>query len=101
LFQRSFIVSINAKHVFLVSGQRMTKGEDGGEKLAPEVEQCVVIAENGQQAYQKLEGVEPKFRPLGCATLDDYESTAAKLRAALAGDVPVGWKLIAHQGAAA
>ena len=87
-------MSINAKHVFLVSGQRLVTGEDGGEKLSPDVEQCVVVANDGHEAYKTLESVESKFRPLGFATLDDYESTATKLRAALKGEVNTGWKLI-------
>ena len=90
-------MSVNAKHVFLVSGQRLVTGEEGGENLSPDIEQCVVVANDDQDAYKTLESLEPKFRPLGFATLDDYESTAAKLRAVLNGDVNTGWKLVASE----
>lgn len=93
-------MSVNPKHIFLVSGQRLVTGEEGGEKLSPDVEQCVVMAKDDQDAYKTLESLEPKFLPLGFATLDDYESTAAKLRAVLDGDVNTGWKLVVSENEA-
>ena len=91
-------MSVNAKHVFLVSGQRLVNVEGGGEKLSPDVDQLVVVADNGVEAYKALESMEPRFRPLGFATLDDYESTAAKLRDVLSGKGITGWKLVLGQG---
>ena len=93
-------MSVNAKNVFLVSGQRMVLVEGVGETLSPDVEQCVVIANDGREAYKTLESMEPGFHPLGFATLDNYESTATKMRAVLNGDQNVGWRLIAGEGVA-
>lgn len=93
-------MSVNAKHVFLVSGQRLVTVEGGSEKLSPDIEQCVVVANDDQEAYKALLSMEPNFRPLGCATLDDYESTAIKLRAVLKGDGNTGWKLIVAESVA-
>ena len=58
------------------------------------IEQCVVVANDGIEAYKTIESQEPTFRPLGFATLDDYESTATNLRAVLKGEGIKGWKLI-------
>ena len=85
-------MSVNSKNIFLVSGQRLLAGSS--EKLSPIIEQCVVVANDGIEAYQAIESEEPSFRPLGFATLDDYESTATKLRAVLKGEGIKGWKLI-------
>ena len=81
-----------------LSGQRLVNVEGGGEKLSPDVDQLVVVADNGVEAYKALESMEPSFRPLGFATLDDYESTATQLRAVLKGEGTSGWKLIVREG---
>lgn len=91
-------MSVNAKQVILVSGQRLVKVEGSGEKLSPDIEQLVVVADNGVEAYTALESLEPGFRPLGFATLDDYESTAAKIRDAVSGKVTTGWKVVLGEG---
>ncbi|MEM8519049.1 hypothetical protein [Janthinobacterium sp. CAN_S7] len=68
--------------VFLVSGQ-MLRSIEGVKQLAPEIEQCVVVARNRDSAYDTLAVSEPAFRPLGHATLQDYEMAARKIAASV------------------
>lgn len=70
--------------VFLISGQ-ILRNVDGVRKLAPEIEQCVVVARSRDAAYGTLAAFEPAFRPIGHATLQDYELAARKMVAAVAG----------------
>lgn len=88
---------VNANHVFLVSGQRLTDVAGENATLSPEIMQCVVVANDATAAYKILESMESDFRPLGLATLADYESTASTLRAVLSGEAKSGWKLIAPE----
>lgn len=81
----------NAKNVYLVSGQ-MAVTVSGGEEVLPQVEQRVVVAEDARLAYECLATNEARFRPLGHATLHDYEDAAKKIRAALKGELN-DWRL--------
>lgn len=90
-------MATTAKHVFLISGQRQRSMPDGSMTLAPEIEQCIVVAQDDRAAYQSLAAADPDLQPVGHATLYEYERTAAKLRAALKGD-ETGWRLIVASG---
>lgn len=70
--------------VFLVSGQ-ILRSVDGVKQLSPEIEQCVVVAPSSDAAYGALAVSEPAFRPVGHATLQDYELAARKIVAAVDG----------------
>lgn len=60
---------------------------DGGLQLLPEIVQCVVIAADMRTAFDALKESNPKFNPVGSATLQDYEKVAARLRAIIRGEV--------------
>ncbi|RWA53158.1 hypothetical protein AU476_15190 [Cupriavidus sp. UYMSc13B] len=76
---------INPRRVFLVSGQLVEQKVGGREGISPTVTQRVVIAEDPSKALQRLAEAEPSFRPLGHASLADYEDAAARLRAVTEG----------------
>lgn len=78
-------VEIDTRKVFLVSGQRVEQKVGGREGISPKVTQRVVIAEDDLEAIQHLAKIEPQFRPVGHATLADYEDTARRLRAVAEG----------------
>jgi len=84
LFIVSGMMMAKTSEVFLVSGQFL-RSVDGVKQLAPEIEQCVVVAHNRDSAYGTLAVSEPAFRPLGHATLQDYELAARKIVAAVGG----------------
>lgn len=90
------IMAIKKNQVFLISGQ-MKLASDESARLAPEVVQRVVLAEDSQAAYGHLVATEPDFTPLGHASLQDYESAVAKLRATLKGEA-TGWSLLVAPG---
>lgn len=71
--------------IFLVSGQFLRR-VDGVQQLAPEIEQCVVVAPDGKAAYEALAVLEPSFRPLGLGSLDQYERAVSQIRAAVSGE---------------
>lgn len=91
-------MAAKTSEVFLVSGQLLRR-VDGELVLAPEVEQCVVVARDIDHAYSAIAISEPAFRPMGHATLQDYENSATKVRAALGGD-DVGWSVLLAPGMA-
>jgi len=76
---------INPRRVFLVSGQLIEQKVGGREGISPTVTQRVVIAEDPVEALQRLAEAEPAFRPLGHASLADYEDAAVRLRAVAEG----------------
>lgn len=82
----------NAKNVYLVSGQMTVTISGGREEVLPHVEQRVVVAEDARLAYECLATNEARFRPLGHATLHDYEDAAKKIRATLKGELS-DWRL--------
>lgn len=91
-------MAVKKNQVFLVSGQ--LKEEDaGGARLAPEITQRVVVAEDAQAAHGLLASTEPAFRPVGHASLQDYEDAVTKLRATLKGDA-TGWTVLVAPGMA-
>lgn len=89
-------MAVMKTQVFLISGQYV-RDVDGFQQLAPEIEQCVVIASDGPTAYKVIATNEPAFKPVGHATLQDYETAATKLRAVLKGETS-GWKLLVAPG---
>ncbi len=86
-------MEVDAKHVFLVSGQRLVRGAGTDATLTPGIDQHVVIAPNLQEACALLAAQYPDFRTLGSATLDDYEQAVSKIKATLKGK-DTGWGLI-------
>jgi hypothetical protein len=90
------VVAVKKNQVFLVQGQFL-KIMDGVDRLSPEIEQFVVVADDDRAAYKLVELNEPGFSPVGHATLEDYEKTAGQLRATLRGE-DVGWKLLVAPG---
>lgn len=84
LFIGRKMVMAKTSEVFLVSGQILRR-VDGVRQLAPDIEQCVVVARNRDAAYGTLAVSEPAFRPLGHATLKDYELAARRIVAAVEG----------------
>lgn len=89
-------MAVRKNEVFLISGQLLER-MDGTQQLAPEVEQRVVVAPNDRVAYRFLSEQEPAFRPIGFATLQQFEESAAKLRATIQGK-ETGWKLLVAPG---
>lgn len=83
----------NAKQVFLVSGQTAQPQVGGGELWSPTIEQHVIVAASERAVYALLSEKLPKFRPVGLATLDDYERAVSKIKDTLNG-VETGWGLI-------
>lgn len=90
-------MSVNSNNVFLVSGQRSITAEDGGVKLAPQIEQFVVVAPNDVEAYQALAVKEPGISPVGHASLHDYERAIVNIQSALNGE-PSSWKVLHAPG---
>ncbi|WP_157896885.1 hypothetical protein [Acidovorax carolinensis] len=76
---------VNPEKVFLVSGQMQEQKAGGRQGLSPQVIQRVVVAQDPVEALRMLGEAEPLFRPLGHASLADYEDTAKRLRAAAEG----------------
>lgn len=76
---------IDPRKVFLVSGQIQEQKVGGREGISPVVTQRVVVAEDAAQAMQRLAEAEPMFKPLGQASLSDYEDAARRLRAVAEG----------------
>ncbi len=71
--------------VFLFSGQMSRSLPSARRAKGPLLEQRVVVAPDEVTAYSHLAEKEPNFRPLGAASLKDYEDAAANVRAALNG----------------
>lgn len=93
---RGWIVVINKDQVHLVQGQ--VKGEVNGVlQLLPGIVQRVVIAADDVSAFAALKESEPGFASLGSATLQDYEATAARLRAVVRGE-DTGWPMLIAPG---
>ena len=88
---------MDAKQIFLVSGQMLVDVEGGGKSLSPAVVEKVVVAEDGPAAYAALAEKMPDFRPLGLTALADYEKAVAKIKATLKG-VETGWGLVLEPG---
>lgn len=76
---------IDPSRVFLVSGQIAEQKVGRRDGLGPTVHQRVVFADDAVAAYQRLATAEPAFKPIGLATLADYEDSAARLRAVAEG----------------
>lgn len=81
----SAVIEIDPRKVFLVSGQMLEQKVGGREGISPVVTQRVVVAEDAAQAMQRLAEAEPMFKPLGQASLSDYEDAARRLRAVAEG----------------
>lgn len=77
------MAAVNAKQVYLVSGQRVVSESGKAPTLAPQVEQIVVVAPHDSAAYAMLSESTPLFRPLGHSTLFEHEQAARMLRATL------------------
>lgn len=73
------------KTVFLISGQEAVNKVGNRRGSSPSITQRVVIAGDAGQAMRKLSQKEPEFKSLGVASLEDYETTAQRIRAALSG----------------
>lgn len=73
-----------SKHVFLVQGQ-LSKVVDGVTKTMPEIVQQVVVSDNAESAMALVKKVTANFQLVGYASLEDYEATAAKIRAVVDG----------------
>lgn len=86
-------MSVNSKNVYLISGQLRDRTDDGAIKIAPKIEQIVVVADTNVEAYQLLSSQVPHFSPVGHATLLDFEQAVEKIRAALTGK-PSAWKVL-------
>ena len=69
-----------SKNVFLVQGQ-LSKVVDGKTKTMPGIVQQVVISANAESAMALVKKATPEFQLVGYASLEDYESTASKVRA--------------------
>lgn len=87
-------MAIAKNQVFLVQGQTLT---NGGQRLEETIEQIVVVAGDTEAMMAAIAQHAPDFRPVGWATLEAYEAAAAKLRAALKGEV-TGWPLLVAPG---
>lgn len=88
MMQPNFIMdgnmNVTKKQVFLISGQKKL-ATDSAITMDGEVSQCVVVASDPDAAFALLREQDSSFMPIGHATLEDYESAAAKLRSALRG----------------
>ena len=73
-----------SKHVFLAQGQ-LSKVVDGVTKTMPEIVQQVVVSDNAESAMALVKKVTPNFQLVGYASLEDYETTATKIRAVVDG----------------
>lgn len=91
------MAAVLAEQVYLVQGQYRSAAQEHAPDLNPTIEQCVVLATNDQDLYTCLAVSKPDFRPLGVATLADYENTAKKLRACVNSDDPA-WEVILAPG---
>ncbi len=76
---------IDPRKVFLVSGQLLEQKVGGREGISPTVTQRVVVADDAVEAVRRLAEAEPMFRPVGHASLADYEDAARRLRAVAEG----------------
>lgn len=76
---------IDPRRVFLISGQLLEQKVGGREGISPTVTQRVVIAGDPVEALRRLAEAEPMFKPLGHASLAEYEDAAARLRAVVEG----------------
>lgn len=85
-------MTIKNNQVYLVQGQ-FKQVLDGVITLDPEIKQLVVVAKDNETAYQFVTKEHPGFKPLGYATLEDYEKTARKLRDTLKG-INSEWPLL-------
>jgi hypothetical protein len=74
------MVVAKSDEVYLVQGQRAA-GKD--RPAGAVIEQRVVVAASSEAMMAALAKAEPGFRPVGWATLADYERTARRLRASL------------------
>lgn len=90
------MVAATKSQVFLVQGQMVMK-VNGVDKYSPVIESCVVVAQDHVAAYSHLETVMPTFKPVGHASLQEYEDAASKLRSALKGE-DVGCKVFVAAG---
>ena len=86
-------MTFDAKQVFLVSGQSLLPQQGGDELWSSTIEQLVVVADDAQAAYAIVEGMVPKFKPVGLASLDDYERALSKIKNTLTG-ADTGCRLI-------
>lgn len=91
------MTKVLAEQVYLVQGQLVSAASTRGGAPGPTIEQCVVVAVNDQDLYQCLATSKPDFRPLGFATLADYEDTAKKLRACLSRE-DRSWEIVLAPG---
>lgn len=76
---------IDPRRVFLVSGQIAEQKVGRREGVGSTVHQRVVVADDAVAAYQCLALAEPAFKPVGLASLADYEDSAKRLRAVAEG----------------
>ena len=91
------MAAVSAEQVYLAQGQLIPGAPIPGAALSPTIEQCVGVAVNDHDLYQCLANTKPGFRPLGFATLADYEDTAKKIRACLKSDSP-SWEVVLAPG---
>lgn len=76
---------IDPTRVFLISGQIAEQKVGRREGVGSTVVQRVVVADDAVGAYQCLASTEPAFKPIGLASLADYEDSARRLRAVAEG----------------
>lgn len=86
-------MSVKPEQVFLMSGQVIDAEPSGATQAATTIIQCVVVAADPAEAYKHIGAAKPDFRPIGLASLADYENAARNLRASLTGKVPESWSL--------
>lgn len=82
---KATVSEINPQKVFLVSGQMLEPKVGGQQGSNPSVVQRIVMAEDAAEALRTLGEAEPLFRPLGHASLAEYEDAAFRLRAVAEG----------------
>lgn len=87
-------MAVMKSQVFLVQGQYATSA---GASLGGAIEQLVVVAADSDAMAGVVAARAPDFQPVGWATLENYEATAAKLRAALKGE-QTGWRVLVAPG---
>lgn len=77
---------IDPRNLFLFSGQNLTHKVGGKVGSQAAVQQLAVVADDERAAYAKLAELAPHFRPLGCASLAEYQSVVERLLRASRGE---------------
>lgn len=86
-------MQVKPENVYLISGRVSVPPNVERRANEPVVTQRVVVAKDEISAYSWLAKKEPSFRPIGAASLRDYENAIANLRAVLNG-TKTDWPLL-------